>query len=634
MARGAGLSPAARRWWRRQPASEEEHASLVDRGPSLPCMVSLATATGPASATAVTVMVLACHAGFLFAQLTGCDQLQPFQPMEGRGLFRATVDAHFNFTTHGIMMPAVAAYRLATCMGYEAHCMGYEAHDVDVCATLTCGGTAISKEVLQFSYVYSLRDLWFMPCGEERVRSGTCDQPRGGRPAALFLLLASFVWPHAKLALLLVAFHAPLRPTARRSLTWWLAALGKWSFADVLVLSVMLGVLNLRVDHALNGEVARPFAPALLSHLPSAVLSPDDLQAHLQGRLHISGLPGMYAFCVAVILSLLVGVHIEALDERHRGRSGGGGGAAAIGGGAEQQEDDSWQFGALAAAATTVDVEAGQQQRVVAAAAAATRRSRVRRWLHAILVAATLLGLVWSVNAPLFTRQVTGSLPSLLGQQSVHFDGSYSVLDLHGLVAAEGGWNHLMAATFLHMLLVGPLLRGATLLLLLVLGPPRSSRSLRGRRLLFALSRHLSVFFALEVMIVAGAPACGSNPKLAALRPGLRLTRSGCACRDSAAHHVHLRPDLATLADAALVRAVRRAECAVRDRDLPRGGGLGEAGCGVLADVQHGAALPALRLRRSAHPPLPARAALPARRAQGGAASVVGAAAQCQLVES
>ena len=32
--------------------------------------------------------------------------------------------------------------------------------------------------------------------------------------------------------------------------------------ADVLVLSVMLGVLNLRVDHALNGEVARPFAPA------------------------------------------------------------------------------------------------------------------------------------------------------------------------------------------------------------------------------------------------------------------------------------------------------------------------------------------------------------------------------------
>lgn len=136
-----------------------------------------------------------------------------------------------------------------------------------------------------------------------------------------------------------------------------------------------------------------------------------------------------------------------------------------------------------------------------AASTASARRLRARQLGHAALVACTLAALVGSVRAPLFSRRVTGSLPALLAAQGVRFDGAYSVMQLHELVVAEGGLNHLMATTFLALLVVGPFARCASLLWLL-LAPP-ACMSLRARRLLHGWSRHCSVFFAMEVLLVA-----------------------------------------------------------------------------------------------------------------------------------
>ena len=479
----------------------EEAVSLLrpEQEPAAP-RTSLARRSGSLASTVVTLLALACHAGFAFAQLTGSSQTKPFQPMAA-GLFQATIDARVNFTTNGFLTPAFVAYRLATCMGAETDCDA-ETQDIDVCSTLSCGRTQLSKPVLQFSYAFSLRDLWAMPCG---IEARECDRPRDGRAAALFLFLASFVWPHLKLVCLLFAFHAPLAARTRRTINHALAALGKWSFADVLVLSVMMGVLNLHVDHGLDGDVARPFAPALLSYLPSAVLSSDDLRAHVDARLHISGMPGMYAFCVAVVASLLLGVLVEVLDARGAGASA----AAATPAAATVSSATAASAAATAAAAPPPDAAAtaatdggprGGARRMVPSTVSA-RRLRARQLGHAALVACTLAALVGSVRAPLFSRRVTGSLPALLAAQGVRFDGDYSVLQLHALVVAEGGLNHLMAATFVALLVVGPVLRCCSLLWLLLAAP--SCMSLRARRLLHGWSRHCSVFFAMEVLLVA-----------------------------------------------------------------------------------------------------------------------------------
>ena len=112
---------------------------------SLYTLVGLALALGFLIVNGWPVMIIhvAC-AYFFFAQLTGCQQSEPFEQMHGVGLFQARVDASVNFTTTGFLQAGVAAYRLATCgIGSELSCDAL-ATDVDVCSTLQCGRTRFS----------------------------------------------------------------------------------------------------------------------------------------------------------------------------------------------------------------------------------------------------------------------------------------------------------------------------------------------------------------------------------------------------------------------------------------------------------------------------------------------------------
>ena len=67
--------------------------------------------------------------------------------------------------------------------------------------------------------------------------------------------------PHVKLFLLHLFFYLPLRPAFRRNGNYWLAFFGKWTLADVLVMCVLVGLLNLTASLDLP-EVWRQLEPA------------------------------------------------------------------------------------------------------------------------------------------------------------------------------------------------------------------------------------------------------------------------------------------------------------------------------------------------------------------------------------
>jgi hypothetical protein len=92
------------------------------------------------------------------------------------------------------------------------------------------------EDVETFTYWYAIQQLW---------RAKKMPSVVLPRIAAILLVMFSGVWPHVKLAMLNVSWLLPAPPQARSKLLHWLACLGKWSLADVLVVCVMVGVLHL-----------------------------------------------------------------------------------------------------------------------------------------------------------------------------------------------------------------------------------------------------------------------------------------------------------------------------------------------------------------------------------------------------
>jgi len=95
--------------------------------------------------------------------------------------------------------------------------------------------------------------------------------------------------------------------------------------------------------------------------------------------------------------------------------------------------------------------------------------------------------------------QVTGSVPALLKQNGFDFDEEYSIWSLADIIYELGGLNrHLMYTTYLIFCVIGPVTRCSTQLLLLLLPLPT-----KWLRALHELSRNASIFYALEVLLVA-----------------------------------------------------------------------------------------------------------------------------------
>jgi hypothetical protein len=212
-----------------------------------------------------------------------------------------------------------------------------------------------------FTYGFAVRQLW--------VASGLGDK-FAPRFAAGVLVLFSGVWPHLKLLLLNVFWLRSVPEIARTTAFYWLSTFGKWSLADVFVVCVMIGVINL--DLALDpAQIQRgivqelPWALGLLregfprpkaqaevcdkllnlSHRAAAHalcdeavgmawdhphLVQDVLKGAIEGvhatgggsaQLRIAGLNGIYVFCFGVILSLVLSFAIDVLDHRARAKN-------------------------------------------------------------------------------------------------------------------------------------------------------------------------------------------------------------------------------------------------------------------------------------------------------------------------
>ena len=94
---------------------------------------------------------------------------------------------------------------------------------------------------------------------------------------------------------------------------------------------------------------------------------------------------------------------------------------------------------------------------------------------------------------------MTGSVPALLKQNGFDFDEEYSIWSLADIIYELGGLNrHLMYTTYLIFCVIGPVTRCSTQLMLLLLPLPT-----KWLRALHELSRNASIFYALEVLLVA-----------------------------------------------------------------------------------------------------------------------------------
>eukprot|EP00962_Isochrysis_galbana_P058451 scaffold31557_cov91-Isochrysis_galbana.AAC.1 len=116
-------------------------------------------------------------------------------------------------------------------------------------------------------------------------------------------------------------YFAPHSVYLRRNGNFWLAFFGKWSFADILILILLLGVLDINVAAPVATDAMSGYMPGGALGWSIAVASVlSSVQGYLEGTLRIQGQTGMYVFCSAVILSLVLGVALEMIDETYRRR--------------------------------------------------------------------------------------------------------------------------------------------------------------------------------------------------------------------------------------------------------------------------------------------------------------------------
>ena len=582
---------------------------------------SLASHAGPRVSFIVTICVLVSHAFFFYAQLSGlsseCGPVPPDGPgpCEGEGkagdehdpggLLTASIDAHIEYDAAGAL--ALGLEALTTAMCYEKgqydscpdgrHTKLGNLSDASsaVCGVLECGGLEYRMTLLHISYMYSIEHLWIQP-GWRPDEKPTGVYP--GRPASGMLFFWSFLWPHIKLVLLHSFFYLPLPAPLRRNGQWWFAFFGKWSLADVLVMAAVLALFDLDVNMSLVElwqNVAPHFLPlcdaiCLTSYYnltnisnidfnnASAPLPPSncskactladvalsvgvtpaslpDSQLHV--NLKIEGINAMYAFCIAVLLSLSTGVWVDALDEdfrasrrddgssirkarpiptpplcaahqlsgcsttigdslsssthpvmsssavgygNHGGRSSNGGlGASLLSGGAANSSSSGGGGGDPSgnfAAAESSEWAATYHARL--RTGSGRRQERLTRGMHVVLVLIQLVAVIGAFTLPSFERQVHGSIADLLLQAGVDFTQKVSLWQLPALTARGGGLDYLMAATFTLFIIVAPVVRSLSLLALLVIPMKRSTA-----RRLHTYSTRVVAYTALDVMLIA-----------------------------------------------------------------------------------------------------------------------------------
>lgn len=346
--------------------------------------------------------------------------------------------------------------------------------EVRVSASLRgAGGAPQTVElpaVFSFSLGNSVRDMW------------------NAHTYSLAVLIAVFSggWPYLKLALMLVAWLAPLPRRKAEELLIALDALGKWSLVDTFVMVLFMV--------AFRFHLASPTTHSLAESIDVVVVP----------------LWGFFAFLVATILSLVtthvvLALHRRVMDAEGEGTATPSASVMSLPDAAAEADDGA--TGEDSDEDDGVDIEDTLQQQIVEADLAVRRRvcSDVPRTV-AVGVTAMLLAcgavVFWGCSARSFSFEFRGLAGFVLGPHAAV--RPYSLLSLaRGVVAPVGDLPAPPGTRWLEVVLLGftAVALAAQFAALLTLWVAPMTR--RAQRRVFVLAETVNAYAALDVFAVS-----------------------------------------------------------------------------------------------------------------------------------
>jgi Paraquat-inducible protein A len=395
-------------------------------------------------------------------------------------------------------------------------------------------------DVETFTYGYAVRQLWRAKGMPGKVLP---------RIAAVLLTLFSGVWPHAKLLLLNVTWLAPAaNPAVRTRALRWLSALGKWSLADVLAVCVMVGVLNLdwQVDPAAIQSGLMTELPTVIT-LVKGVYKPAELCSLLlkykcdyhtridrkvkcgacqslvseafthpswaqstgkeivKGvvtsgggvvKLRVVGMRGIYAFCEAVVLSILLSLLVDVYDHKARRTRQREEEQRLLRGTLSGPTDDHGETQTL----RSMELDSGSANVHPARPSTRPPQPASRHDMYLLVGAILTAALVCvAIITPCMERRVDGAIPMLLQEiLGVAWQRTYSLRGLVITTGAAGAWDILLMRTFNLFVVFGPIFRSLLCVFGLAVPLPRKIRSLVLMTVDF-----VGAFCAWEVFVIA-----------------------------------------------------------------------------------------------------------------------------------
>eukprot|EP00948_MAST-09A_sp_MAST-9A-sp1_P002391 g2391.t1 len=288
--------------------------------------------------------------------------------------------------------------------------------------------------------------------------------------AALFLLLASGVWPHAKLLGLMLSFVLPLPGRVRQQILFYLDTFGKWSLADVMVVTIM----------AVGLEV--PFHQDL--SIPNTAVT-KNLECLISGGVKMGVKPGIFVFCGAVILSLILSATVAAIVKE-----------AAVMKLKEPKPAEKSKLEAFHRANPREPKHIPLITRSVL--------GRYSSFLPLLLIVALIfcwIAVYQSISKPSLLRKIGGyggGLNRDIFSQSNTLDQWYSMWDIVKLVWSLGEGSQIHAITVFFFAIAAPLLRPAMLCLLWLM-----PMSLSMADTILLLCNFLGTFDAIWVYVIA-----------------------------------------------------------------------------------------------------------------------------------
>ena len=367
------------------------------------------------------------------------------------------------------------------------------------------------RDVQDFTYMYSVKELW-------RAQGWTGKTV--ARITAVLLILCSGVWPHLKLFLLHLTWLFPMRSAIRRQrFLHWLSTLGKWSLADVLTVCVMIGVLHLewkvdpaaikqgvlremplvtklvhgmysatslctkllhydctsphKFDHIAKCQSCRKFVNEAFDHPSWAKTTGKMIMegVHTSGggeaELSVVGMRGIYVFCGAVILSILLSLIVDVYDVRAT---------------RAQRRLERANCNVVDTVRSTPDTTTndllllnGQENgdaiennddilsQRAPPVSFVLRREEDTLWLALIrhvVPFAVLVMVILGAFLPTMIRKADGAIPLILKDiLGLDWTRPYSLNTLMETTGLAGGWDNLLMATFGLFLLAGPIAR-------------------------------------------------------------------------------------------------------------------------------------------------------------------------------